>query len=372
MNGMINGERIKGVNLGNWLVLEKWMQPSLFEGTDAEDEIWLGRTLPRHELEEKLKAHRESYVTEEDFATIADHGFNLVRIPVPYFIFGDRSEGVGCVEYLDRAMVWAAKHNLKVLIDLHTVPGSQNGYDNGGITGVCKWCRNPDEVKYALHVLRRLAERYGQNEALFGIEVLNEPISFFVWISSPSFGKAKDKAEARGSSYVPIHFLQKFYRCAYKLIRRYLPEEKAVVFHDGFRLDAWNSFFDHADMKNVYLDTHIYISAMESFVPAHKPWAYQRYMDIEAARIRRVNRHVPVIVGEWTLTNKYALDETDPEKRREKFHEIEAMQRKAWQEGAGSIYWNYQLNRNLDEPMDELFKESWALNRCWKYGWTSE
>lgn len=32
---------VKGVNLGNWLVLEKWMSPSLFEGTTAEDEYYL-------------------------------------------------------------------------------------------------------------------------------------------------------------------------------------------------------------------------------------------------------------------------------------------------------------------------------------------
>ena len=31
---------IKGVNLGNWLVLEKWMSPKLFEGTNAEDETY--------------------------------------------------------------------------------------------------------------------------------------------------------------------------------------------------------------------------------------------------------------------------------------------------------------------------------------------
>lgn len=30
--------QVKGVNLGNWLVLEKWMSPGLFEGTTAEDE----------------------------------------------------------------------------------------------------------------------------------------------------------------------------------------------------------------------------------------------------------------------------------------------------------------------------------------------
>ena len=30
--------KVKGVNLGNWLVLEKWMSPALFAGTTAEDE----------------------------------------------------------------------------------------------------------------------------------------------------------------------------------------------------------------------------------------------------------------------------------------------------------------------------------------------
>ena len=34
-----NMEKIKGVNLGNWLVLEKWMSPALFDGTTAEDEF---------------------------------------------------------------------------------------------------------------------------------------------------------------------------------------------------------------------------------------------------------------------------------------------------------------------------------------------
>ena len=32
------GVKIRGVNLGGWLVLEKWMTPSLFEGLNATDE----------------------------------------------------------------------------------------------------------------------------------------------------------------------------------------------------------------------------------------------------------------------------------------------------------------------------------------------
>ena len=32
------GTKLRGVNLGSWLVLEKWMVPSLFEGLAATDE----------------------------------------------------------------------------------------------------------------------------------------------------------------------------------------------------------------------------------------------------------------------------------------------------------------------------------------------
>jgi len=32
---------IRGVNLGGWLVLEKWITPALFAGTSAEDKAHL-------------------------------------------------------------------------------------------------------------------------------------------------------------------------------------------------------------------------------------------------------------------------------------------------------------------------------------------
>ena len=202
---------IHGTNLGNWLVLEKWMQPALFEKYGVEDETWLARRLPAEELAAVMKEHRDTYVTEDDFRFIAENGLDTVRLPVPYFVFGDRPPFIGCIEYVDMAIDWAEKYSLQVLLDLHTVPHSQNGYDNGGITGVCKWCHYPDEVEFALTVLERLAERYGKRKGLYGIEVLNEPISWIVYRTAPSTGKAEDKEEAKGSGYVPLPFLRDFY-----------------------------------------------------------------------------------------------------------------------------------------------------------------
>ena len=398
-------KKIKGVNLGNWLVLEKWMLPELFEGTGAEDEVWLNRKMNPAELKEKMKEHRDTFITEQDFAFIKEQGIWLLRIPVPYFIFGDQPPFNGCVEYLDKAFDWAEKYGLQILIDLHTVPGSQNGYDNGGLTGVCKWCKNPEEVEFALTVLERLAKRYGQREGLYGIEVLNEPISFLVYATAPSTGKAVDKEEAKGSGYVPLPFLENFYRNAYRRLRKILPENKTIVFHDGFRLRHWGKFFRKEHMKKVVLDTHIYIFAMESFVPIHMPWVYQIYIWSQQRLIERIQRDVPVVVGEWCICNKYAekavsqakSEETAAKEKQEKttsevklaedisdksakvieqdelrkkrYLEIAAMQLQAWESGAGWIYWSYQFKPNRKEPLDEKWKESWDFSRCVENGW---
>ena len=362
-------KKVRGANLGNWLVLEKWMEPDLFEETGTEDETWLVRKMDPTALADRMKKHRDTYVTEEAFAALSSHGVNLVRIPVPYFIFGDRPPFIGCVEYLDRAFEWAQKYGIQIMIDLHTCPGSQNGYDNGGLTGVCKWCKDPVEVEFELTVLERLAERYGSHPSLYGIEVLNEPISWLVYITAPSTGKAEDKEEAKGSGHVPMSFLKQFYRDAYRRLRAILPEEKVIVFHDGFRLGAWKDFFVKEGMKNVALDTHIYVFAMEHFVPIHQPWVYQIYINSQRKLVEKAARYTPVIVGEWCISNKYALAAKTEEEKSRRFKELARKQLKAWSVSAGFIYWNYQLRRDLNIHMDEEWKDSWDLRRCWKEGW---
>ena len=59
-------EKIRGTNFGNWLVLEKWMKPDLFEPTHTEDETWLSRKMDPDAFEEHIKKHRNSYVNEDD------------------------------------------------------------------------------------------------------------------------------------------------------------------------------------------------------------------------------------------------------------------------------------------------------------------
>ena len=55
----------RGVNLGGWLVLEKWITPSLYAGVQAEDEYTLCQTLGKAKASERLKRHRETWITAE-------------------------------------------------------------------------------------------------------------------------------------------------------------------------------------------------------------------------------------------------------------------------------------------------------------------
>lgn len=375
-------EKIRGVNFGNWLVLEKWMAPKFFRNTDAEDEVWMNRLCQSDEFAEKMRRHRETYITKEDFQIVAQKGLNLIRIPVPFFIFGDVKPFLGCVEYLDRAMDWAEECGVQILIDLHTVPGSQNGYDNGGITGVCKWCKDPAAVEFALTVLERLAARYGKRQGLYGIEVLNEPISWIVYMTAPSTGKARDKKEAKGSGYVPLPFLKQFYRDAYRRIRVHLPVDKTIVFHDGFRLSCWGDFFVREHMENVIVDTHMYLFAMENFVPVRAMWVYKIFMAYNRWAIKRMAKHTPVVVGEWCLEQRWALAAAekkgkDPlqiqELERKGYQKIARLQLDVWEESAGWIYWSYQLYRHSMEPINEKNDmDGWALSRVWEHGWWPE
>lgn len=426
--------RWKGVNLGNWLVLEKWMHPDLFAGTDAEDETWLGRHILAHhesgkQVRERIRRHRETYVTEEDFRRIAAAEMNLVRIPVPYHVFGPdtpeprgaaalHGRGVpGCVSYLDRAFDWAEKYGLKILLDLHTTPGGQNGYDNGGIVGVCRWHLDPESVEYCLRVLERLAERYGKRPGLMGIEVVNEPISHMVWRFAASTRMAADPEEAKGSGFVPTAFLKRYYEDAYLRLRAILPEDRTIVFHDGFRFGPWRRFFREQGMKNVMLDIHPYIWAMEMYIPVHRPFVYRIYLDIVRRRIRALRKEIPVLVGEWCICSHWAHDlpgwrgmrRVDrlyelagnpgvvPEamkkrmraasgkagdaartadyrrrmaaERQRRFRIVAKMELGAWREAAGWCYWSWKLDPQGIYQGQEFWKAGWDLSCCLKKGW---
>lgn len=382
---------IKGVNLGNWLVLEKWMSPALFEGTTAEDEYYLPTQLSPKAYEARIKIHRSEYITERDFVTIKSMGMESVRIPVPYFIFGDRKPFIGCIEELDKAFNWAEKYGLTILIDLHTVPLSQNGFDNGGISGVCKWAQNPDEVEFALSVLERLAKRYGNRKGLFGIQPLNEPITENMWETMDIQNRyaPADQEMAKGSAPITMKFLRQFYLDAYDRISAYMPKDKYVVIHDGFELMEWKDFMQEEKYSNVILDTHQYLMVAEARGCSQTIEGYLKYIREELEpQITEMEKYFPVICGEWCLFNSLACgcdtkggqsvlngvegsrqESFSLEKKKEIYEALAKAQLELWEKGSGYYYWSYKLLTDTVNTPGWIGWDSWDLGRCYDFGW---
>ncbi|MEW6519978.1 MAG: glycoside hydrolase family 5 protein [Thermodesulfobacteriota bacterium] len=284
---------LRGVNLGGWLLLEKWMTPSLFAGLAATDETtWcaeLGREAPA-----RLRAHWESFITREDFAWLAGVGINTVRIPFGHWILGPPypyhvKYGAnphpfveGGIEVLDRAFEWAAEFGIGIVLDLHAAPGCQNAFDNGGIKDVCEWHTREEYVTHSVELLGRLAERYRLAPALYGIQLLNEPR----WD-------------------IPTAFLQAYYLRAYDAIRAHCPPERvAIIFHDGFRSHRdYLNFMQPPQYQNVIYDIHRYQcferADLEMDIHGHLHKAGNLWRQ-ELGDIHR-DLQLPTIVGEWSL-----------------------------------------------------------------------
>ena len=365
-------ENIQGVNLGSWLVLERWMTPEVFKDANgAYDEYTLARKLPADEYAARIKEHRSSFITEADFESMAKMGVNTVRIPIPYYIFGDRTDEpyIACIDELDNAMDWAEANGIRVIIDMHMVPGSQNGFDNGGISGVCTWAEQPEEVEYVLDVLERLAKRYSRREGLLGIQPLNEPIvGYQDWKDMDIVRRYRpvDDELLAMSKPISFEFLECFYLEAYDRLHPILSEDQWIFFHDAFKMWHWVGFFE--GFEGVAWDTHVYLFNMES-VGLRGPFWHTAFAWGNSVLMRILQKDVPMIVGEWNLFNYYAIQDIEDSAEREKYYTYCAdMQLDLWERcGAGHLYWNYRLGEGSVAERNY----AWELCKSVEYGWIS-
>lgn len=354
----------RGVNLGNWLVLEKWMSPRLFAGTTAEDEHELVRQLDAVQRAERYRVHRDTYITDRDFLSLAARGLDLVRLPVPWFVFGGHEPFVGCIEYVDAAFGWAERYGLRILLDLHTVPGSANGTDNGGIIGVSKFHLDRANVDIALDVLERLAARYRDSRALWGIEVVNEPMSPELFDRLRNHFKPLDPEFARGSEAPPIAFLEAYYRESYERIRAVAPDT-TVVFHDSFRIHRWKDFFARSNLTNVMLDTHMYLLNFHLFEGVNEPADFlAKVEDGFGASLAEVSAYVPVLVGEWSLEAPSPQVTGLPAAQLHAFYRaLAAAQLTVFDQAAAWTFWAYKLL--IDTPVGDI----WDLGKAIDLGY---
>ncbi|KAF2017648.1 glycoside hydrolase family 5 protein, partial [Aaosphaeria arxii CBS 175.79] len=277
-------EKIRGVNIGGWLVLEPWITPSLFEATghdDIVDEYTMGEKLGPERALQLLRPHWDSFATWHDFNKIAQSGFNLVRIPIGFWAYDTFGTPYvsGAAPYLDAAIDWSRSLGLKVLIDLHGAPGSQNGFDNSGQRTPGPSWTTANTVQQTLQVLKAITDKYAQpgyHDVVVGIQVLNEPMV-------PRLDKG---------------VVQQFYRDAFNQVRTV--SKTPVIIHDGFiPPNNWNGFLTPSDndAQNVAVDHHEYQVFRPDLV-AMPPWQHRQLVCNNAESYNGADKWT--FVGEWS------------------------------------------------------------------------
>ena len=289
--------KIRGVNLGGWLVLEPWIAPSLFEQFQPEEGVkdqWtFCERLGPDECRRQLSEHWDTWLTFDELEELADAGINHVRLPVGYWILGDVRAGepwvTGDLAYLDKALQWCAQLGLHVLMDMHCAPGSQNGFDNSGHTGPIRFAEanTTDDAPPSYPNIERMLDFIGDltahvtdprfHDVVVGIELVNEA---FVTI--------------------PIEVVKDFYMRGYLRVRANSHSaDVGVLIGDSFRFAAWRYFMAPPHYRHVWIDTHIY----QVFDLYRLSYSWDEHIQ-QTCRQNRPEVAVsplPTVVGEWSL-----------------------------------------------------------------------
>ncbi|KAJ6520131.1 glycoside hydrolase family 5 protein [Mycena sanguinolenta] len=284
-------QKVRGVNLGGWLVLEPWITPSLFSNTDNNnivDEWTFGSLQSKATATAALAAHWNTWITESDFAAIAAAGLNHVRLPIGYWawdVSGGEPYIQGQLVYLNNAVTWASNHGLKLIVDLHGAPGSQNGFDNSGHRGDATWANagsSGSNVQRTNAVIKKIAALYKNNPSVVPIIApLNEPAGF------------------DGGNWLAV--IKQYWLDSYGNIRypfgTSAQSNTVVLIHDAFQpLSYWNNFLT-PPYQGVAMDTHIYTI----FSQAEEQMTMSQHINTVCAKQSQLSSFdLWVIVGEWT------------------------------------------------------------------------
>jgi hypothetical protein len=132
--------KIRGVNLGGWLVSEPWMMRGEWadmgcgHGSGDQDddcsEFDCVSRLGQSQADKNFNAHYARWITPSMIQDIHNAGLNTIRIPIGYWSLRgivDSSEHFPNMnlQYLDAVIQKAADLGMFVFIDLHGAPGAQ-------------------------------------------------------------------------------------------------------------------------------------------------------------------------------------------------------------------------------------------------------
>ncbi len=204
---------VRGINLSGWLIPEAYIlridrvhNRHLNNPSDIRNRI-KQILIQEEDIQTFWETYHCNFVTQSDIADFKVQGFNTVRVPFNYRLLSPQDtpgvyDEAGFLK-LDEIIGWCKSQGLAVILDMHACPGGQsyaphsdpeysywywdNSKGNWYERGVAVlWENNPEYFQAtgrtpAFHkqrtadIWRKIAERYKDETAILGYELINEP-----------------------------------------------------------------------------------------------------------------------------------------------------------------------------------------------------
>jgi aryl-phospho-beta-D-glucosidase BglC (GH1 family) len=174
--------KLRGFNLGNWLVWESQLMGSTVTPLNGQKVMLprLASVVGSAAADQFFSSVQSSYITQADFQEIASLGFNSVRVPIPDSLLESDSlpyiyKNTGW-QVLDNVVSWAQSAGLYVIFDLHAAPGGQNNFFySDPVNGWPRLWGNAAYQQRTVTLWRAIAARYADSTTVAGYDLLNEP-----------------------------------------------------------------------------------------------------------------------------------------------------------------------------------------------------
>lgn len=285
---------IRGVNVGGWLSIEPFITPSLFDqfpqSANVVDEWTLTTKLGATLAASQLEKHYSSWINKTSFEEIRDAGFDHVRIPYSYWAIttydGDPYVKQISWRYLLRGIEYARQCGIRVNLDLHALPGSQNGWNHSGRQGVIGWLNGTDGDLNG----QRALDIHSQLSTFFAQPRYKNVVTIYGLVNEPKMIS------------LPTEKVINWTTTAIDTIRKN-GVTALLSFGDGFLgLPKWKGQFPGE--KNLILDAHQYvIFNTDQIAFDHKTklnFACSGWQGQMQASMNTATGYGPTMCGEWS------------------------------------------------------------------------
>ena len=229
--------------------MDEWTLTSAFDDKDI--------------AKQYLEVHYENFVKREDIALLKKNGVTHVRVPLGHWITGNIASDEPFVNggwpYFKRLVGWCREEGMQVWPDIHTAPGSQNGFDNSGHALPNPTCNGWDMDDASAETFNSTAFGGGLSpNVLRTLQILDEITSTI------AADNLTDVVTGFGVLNEPfancnMDVIRKFDDLAYDIVRKNMGQDTSIYIGDVFNSTKFNNgWWIEEKYKGTYLDSHYY------------------------------------------------------------------------------------------------------------------